>query len=672
VHIIAEYRKSDLLKGWLSTGVVQETGMSIEDACRHLNIQLSSVDDQMLQLVFDNARKDNPGWKTDKAIEAVTLAYQRPEPRVTQDPSTWPVGLISHGNTCYLNSLLQYYFTIKPLRDIVLNFDSYKFDLSAATMKHERVGGRRVTPLEIRAYQKFVDDVRNLFEHMITDQGPSVKPEADLVCRAFLKAEDVETQSAIPTPAPSPPRRSSVDTDKPLPSLPSEVSNASSTTLHSAASSATLAHHDIDMIAPPSTPPLASKSGSTVGQRTPALPPRSTEKLGTPARQQTSLSKAEEAARQQQDVTEVMDEILFRFRCAIKSNGMDTREEQLDSFRDIFYMCVSEKTLGEDGSITSRDDYHLNILLNIPTRPTDIYTALDEIFELQTIEYGEKRVKQFRTLKTLPPIFQVNIPRITYDRKSNRQVKLDHKLHLEEYLYLDKYYEWDNSDIMDKRRATWASRQQLDVLQAQKDVIEKNDMGMNGPTVLQTAAKYLKNLHSSNETLTSLNIARIDIDDSVAGDLDAIAAAQKAQLATLDAQIKSLQQQIGNPFATHQQIRYRLHAVFFHRGSHGHGHYWSCIHDNAQKMWRTYNDEKVDELKNVNDIYDAETWQQGTPTYAVYVKDDASDTFVQTVCRNLPSTTTARQSQAQPQDHKVDEVMQDAPHELDGRPIVRN
>lgn len=52
-----------------------------------------------------------------------------------------PPGLKNIGNTCYLNSLLQYFYNVKIIRDIVLNFDSVKLDLDEETVGQRRTGG---------------------------------------------------------------------------------------------------------------------------------------------------------------------------------------------------------------------------------------------------------------------------------------------------------------------------------------------------------------------------------------------------------------------------------------------------------------------------------------------------------------------------------------------------
>jgi len=55
-----------------------------------------------------------------------------------------PVGLHNIGNTCYLNSLLQYLFTVKPIRDVVLNYDQLRLDLTDESIKARLLGGNKM------------------------------------------------------------------------------------------------------------------------------------------------------------------------------------------------------------------------------------------------------------------------------------------------------------------------------------------------------------------------------------------------------------------------------------------------------------------------------------------------------------------------------------------------
>ncbi|KAG9641126.1 cysteine proteinase, partial [Aureobasidium melanogenum] len=195
VSLIATHRKSDILQSWLATGELTSQNMSLEDACKHLEIpNLDEVAPDMIDLQFDLCREGKPGPTTDKAIAVVRKAMD--ERQFGQHSTqSWPVGLISHGNTCYLNSLLQYYFTIKPLRELVLEFDKFKYDLASQGPKIERVGNLHRPEYEIESFQSLTNDLRHLFERMIRDRGPAVKPEADLVCRAFLKPTSPEADT---------------------------------------------------------------------------------------------------------------------------------------------------------------------------------------------------------------------------------------------------------------------------------------------------------------------------------------------------------------------------------------------------------------------------------------------------------------------------------------------
>ena len=641
ISTIARARKSNVLNNWLATGQVDGYTMSVDEALRHFDIQqsLNEVDPTTWPAIFDNARESRQGEMTEKAISVINQALAGAVSTASHSPETWPVGLTSHGNTCYLNSLLQYYFSIKPLRDIVLNYDDYKLDTSDDVEKIERVGQRKISMVEIKGGQAFAQDLKHLFQRMIKDRGPAVKPEEDLVCRAFLEPKDFallthdvrEQAAATNGVTEAIVEEKSAETQEVNGVV--EISNARK---QSDASSATLQGsmngEDVLMEAadtPPTPPdsdtPLLEKEVVEEPAHAPPLPPRrfSTTK-------EEALSRAQANARQQHDVTEVHDGITFRLRSGMVPRGTDATGEQKDPLRDLFSIGMVETTLKKGVPSKPKELPDSSIQLNVPTEPTDLYSAMDAVFDLQQYEENSD-METYRSINSLPPVLQISLPRIGFDKQRGGTYKATEMVRLEDELYMDRYT--DRADVLPRRKTCWGWRKQLQALSKEHKALSHGVTDLDAPTTLAEASNYIANLSSVNTLLDEIDIPAIPVPDSLPSLLSTEASTQQSRLRALSTEISSLQSNLTSHFADLKSHHYRLAAVFIHRGGPGHGHYWIYVHDFTHNLWRIYNDERVEQFTKLGDIYEAKEWDQGTPTYAVYVEESRKGELVQPVCR---------------------------------------
>ena len=165
MSLIAEHRNSDALRKWLNTGELGESEMEVGYAYNRLGISDRTIDDDTILAAYNYLAADTPS-QLDDLKKALTAIAKSKDSKLLQGflntgmvssehpLSEWPVGLENIGNTCYLNSLLQFYFTVKPLRDLVLDFEKYKMPIDAETLAAKRVGSRNVSLKEIQRAQR--------------------------------------------------------------------------------------------------------------------------------------------------------------------------------------------------------------------------------------------------------------------------------------------------------------------------------------------------------------------------------------------------------------------------------------------------------------------------------------------------------------------------------------
>ncbi len=152
--------------------------MDVGEAYNRLQIGLAgqNVPDETILVYYNSLSNGAPSGSKDSYAEALrAIAYERgsnfllaklADPNAdVQAGTAEPVGLDNIGNTCYLNSLLQYLYTIKPVRDMVMDFDNYRMELNPETLKAKRVGGRSVVKSEIVKAQKCMPLLQRLTHH---------------------------------------------------------------------------------------------------------------------------------------------------------------------------------------------------------------------------------------------------------------------------------------------------------------------------------------------------------------------------------------------------------------------------------------------------------------------------------------------------------------------------
>lgn len=174
--IIAETRKSDTLR-YESRADASNAKMSLQQAYNILGIpEPDQVDDEMISVTHGVALSENPG-RSEELNEALsTVADARNSYRLrnywTDNQSlansqimgpvmTWksvpleePRGLKNIGNTCYLNSLLQYLFAIKPLRELLKDFEKHKEAIEDGKPFSKQIAGIKASRDDVKSAQE--------------------------------------------------------------------------------------------------------------------------------------------------------------------------------------------------------------------------------------------------------------------------------------------------------------------------------------------------------------------------------------------------------------------------------------------------------------------------------------------------------------------------------------
>ncbi|CAI4219583.1 unnamed protein product [Parascedosporium putredinis] len=109
-----------------------------------------------------------------------------------EGPITNPVGLENIGNTCYLNSIIQYLYTVQPIRGLIDEYAENKLEID--DMEKRRIGGSKVKvqPVDLVIGHYFTGEaLQTLFAQMTTVFRGPCAPSQGLANAVLLSSEQL-------------------------------------------------------------------------------------------------------------------------------------------------------------------------------------------------------------------------------------------------------------------------------------------------------------------------------------------------------------------------------------------------------------------------------------------------------------------------------------------------
>ncbi|KAF2664959.1 cysteine proteinase [Microthyrium microscopicum] len=590
VEILAQDRDSEFLRIWAREGSYPENSKEeqIAAAYRFFNIndRTSTVDLDVLQ--FYTYESEDPARNEEAMRHYAVLSNHILKPNAGKGES-WdtPVGLENMGNTCYLNCLLQFLYAIRPLRELITDFDEYKLDTSDPSYVPKKLDTQVVSKNMTILSQTFVKELRLLFQEMASDPRSSVRPTWDLA-KLALKGDPV-SGPAMPLLEPQEEEETRPPMKEPSP--------------------------------PPRPPPVPPR---------PIIGPMNKNDAGKTSiwnNDESTRREAEQAA-QQQDVSEAMDEVLLKLQCAIKDTVPTSDGGMTDKVNELFYGKCVWKFL--DSKTEDNTEIFASINVSLISKPKTISAGLDQSFGIDELESEGKKVRRYRTITKPPPIFQIHLHRQDYDHNRGDSVVLKHHIQLEEVIYLDRFITSSNPELHKVRENSWELDARLAKMHARRNQLLATTIDMEKPELLDATWSFVS---SQGDVLNTDDPTLVD-------DLRAEAEHVRLKARAVSARLDGLETRRAALFTPYTRHAYRLAAVFVHRGQGGAmgGHYWIYIYDFKVDKWRRYEDREVREVTDPQEeiFKEKDPELQGAPYFVVYVRDEVKDEVVDALCRIKP------------------------------------
>ncbi|KAI8147774.1 hypothetical protein BJV82DRAFT_664137 [Fennellomyces sp. T-0311] len=702
---VAESRNSETLV----TEVAMERSQGrlgdkeVKDAYSHFGFtEPDKVDDGLLAGVYEVKLADEPNHQAEHKLKMSTIAEARGSKALLdlvlntgKDPvNETPVGLNNIGNTCYLNSLLQYYFTLTPFRDTILYMDEYVENEDDPDWKPKKIGGIQVDQDEVRRAKKFVYLLRDLFKNLERASERAISPEYDLAYMALLNGridDAAKTEPPKEEPAKEGPLKEgsvkeegeplSVAAETPLVAASGEGSSRDVEGVLKTEEEATegpseTTEMDSELETPPSKmertspnpfkphPALTTQVAEPrneyedvdevikidldvpVDEAPPAYedvvmeeaPSRADEKKPMAQDKPPALpprdprpSAANMMFGKQQDVTECMGNVMYLVEAALKPLETKENGEQIkDIVRDLFY--------GKARQILKYEDTTTAKQVTKVQEEDFMHVIVDaaegkDLYDGLDEYFFADRVENFHGGRgATREVAVIDFPPILQIQV--QRVQFD-RTTVNVYKS-NAFVQFDKMIYLD--RYCECNFDKLADRRIQVSAWRK-ELDVHKQTIhkLTDTKTYPMPVPALLEATASiLEEYQKDKEDGVAKYtqvLDFLREHEREARETIahcEANIHELQRKIRTQYSDLDSFAYRIHAVFIHQGQANYGHYWIYIYNHQQEQWWKYNDSRVTKVDEA-EIFQNTTGSTANPYFLVYIKDSEADALVQTI-----------------------------------------
>ncbi|KAI8340523.1 hypothetical protein BC941DRAFT_510834 [Chlamydoabsidia padenii] len=595
----------------------------VDNAYRYFGVQ-KDIDDETILIAHQYKVQDSPRQKKTHDAKLKIIGESRQSVAILQSLTdgigsveqessnrkrqkvSSPVGLKNIGNTCYLNSLLQYYYTIIPLKTTIINKDNHVKTVNKADWKSkEVVGSIQSDRKTMKKAKKFTDLLQSLFIQLAYTPDNEIEPTLALANMALLAEDDDDD-----------------DDDNSLVEEYAIIQSEGTNEFDDDNSAATQSHSfDTNMDTHDEHQPSNDSKKETDQQF----------KVTSTAAANDTMTLGK-----QQDMIECMGNMMYLLEAALAPQKMENRMELTGNLiHHLFFgkMCQRLSCKGDTTRNFSKvmEENFSHVIVDASERKT-LYDGLDEYFfanKVENYQGGQEAIREV-TIVNSPPILQIQVQRVQFDKTTHSTYKSNAFVSFDKTIYLDRYLD-SNFQRLATRRAkvdNWAQQRQQ-CLQKIKNLSVEMKSTMPGESIdvpmswiLEKSASLLGGFELGHPEYDAT-----EVDNAVSHLMQEAANGENSFKDYID-QVDDYETKIRHEYDDLTDCAYQLYAVFMHKGEANYGHYWVYILDYRTNCWWKFNDSLVTKVEHY-EVFKDTTGTNTNCNFLVYVKQDDIDSLTE-------------------------------------------